>query len=60
MAADKKNWQEEDLLKKGTQFGKNKKKGTQFGETVGHGGWLIGLKPFRPEAYPTCVSSKAL
>ena len=25
MAADKKNWQEEDLLKKGTQFGKKKK-----------------------------------
>ena len=28
---------------------------TQFGERVGHGGWLIGPKLFRPEA---CVSSK--
>ena len=24
----------------------------QFGERVGHGGWLIGPKLFRPEAYP--------
>ena len=31
----------------------------QFGERVGHGGWLIGSKLFRPEPYPpTCVSSK--
>ena len=30
----------------------------QFVERVGHGGWLIGPKLFRPEAYPTCVSSK--
>ena len=30
----------------------------QFGERVGHGGWLIGLKLFRPEAYSTCMSSK--
>ena len=30
----------------------------QFGERVGHGGWLIGPKLFRPEAYPTCVSSQ--
>ena len=30
----------------------------QFGERVGHGGWLIGPKLFRPEAYLTCVSSK--
>ena len=30
----------------------------QFGERVGHGGWLIGLKLFRTEAYPPCVSSK--
>ena len=32
--------------------------GTQFGERVGHGGWLIGPKLFRPEAYLTCVSFK--
>ena len=32
--------------------------GNPFGERVGHGGWLIGLKFFRTEAYPTCVSSK--
>ena len=32
----------------------------QFGERVGHGGWLIGPKYFRPEAYPACASSKAL
>ena len=30
----------------------------QFGDRVGHGGWLIGPKLFRPENYPTCVSSK--
>ena len=30
----------------------------QFDEKVGHRGWLIGLKLFRLEAYPTCVSSK--
>ena len=30
----------------------------QFGERVGHGGWLIGPKLFRPEAYPACASSK--
>ena len=30
----------------------------QFGERVGHGGWLIGPKLFRPEAYPTCASFK--
>ena len=29
----------------------------QFVEGVGHGGWLIGPKLCRPEAYPTCVSS---
>ena len=28
-----------------------------FVERVGHGGWLIGPKLFRPEAFPTCVSS---
>ena len=27
--------------------------GIQFGERVGHGGWLIGPKLFRPEALPT-------
>ena len=32
---------------------RRRKKGTQFGERVGHGGWLIVLKPFRPEVYPT-------
>ena len=26
----------------------------QFGERVGHGGWLIGTKLFRPEAHPAC------
>ena len=30
----------------------------QFGERFGHGGWLIGPKLFRPEAYPACASSK--
>ena len=30
----------------------------QFGERVGHGGWLIGPKLFRPKAYPACASSK--
>ena len=30
----------------------------QFGERVDHGGWLIGPKLFRPEAYPACSSSK--
>ena len=30
----------------------------QFGERVGHGGWLIGPKLFRPESFPTYVSSK--
>ena len=30
----------------------------KFGERVGHGGWLIGNKPFLPEAYPACASSK--
>ena len=25
---------------------------------AGYGCWLIGPKLFRPEAYPTCVSSK--
>ena len=25
---------------------------------VGHGGWLIVPKPFLPEAYPACASSK--
>ena len=30
----------------------------QFGERVGHGGWLIGPKLFRPKAYLICVSSK--
>ena len=30
----------------------------QLGERVGHGGWLIGPKLFRPEAYPTCASFK--
>ena len=24
---------------------------------AGHGYWLIGPKLFRPEAYPTCLSS---
>ena len=26
----------------------------QFGERVGHGGWLIGPKLFRPEAHRAC------
>ena len=30
----------------------------RFGERVGHGGWLIGPKLFRPEAYLVCTSSK--
>ena len=30
----------------------------QFGERVGHGGWLIGPKLFRPEAYPASASPK--
>ena len=30
----------------------------QFGKRVGRGSWLIGPKLFRPDAYPTCVSSK--
>ena len=31
----------------------------QFGERVGHGGWLIGPKLFRPKPlYPACASSK--
>ena len=30
----------------------------QLGERVGHEGWLIGPKLFRPEAYPACASSK--
>ena len=30
----------------------------QLGERVGHGGWLIGPKLFRPEAYPAGTSSK--
>ena len=30
----------------------------QFGERVGHGGWLIWSKLFRPKAYPACASSK--
>ena len=30
----------------------------QFGERVGHGGWLIGPKLFRPKAYASCASSK--
>ena len=29
----------------------------QFGERVGHKGWLIRPKLFRPKAYPTCLSS---
>ena len=37
---------------------RRRKNGTQFGERVGHEGWLIGPKLFRPKAYPTCVSSK--
>ena len=52
---------------------RRRKKGTQFGERgmqeeeeervsnlvrVGHGGWLIGPKLFRPEAYLICMSSK--
>ena len=30
----------------------------QFGERVGHGGWLIGPKLFRPQAFPAWASSK--
>ena len=30
----------------------------QFGERVGHRGWLLGPKLFRPEAFPACASSK--
>ena len=30
----------------------------RFGERVGHGGWLIGPKLFRPKAYLTWVSSR--
>ena len=38
---------------------RRRKNGTQFGERVGHEGWLIGPKLFRPKPYPpTCVSSK--
>ena len=29
----------------------------QFGERFGHGGWLIGFKLFRLNAYPTFMSS---
>ena len=36
---------------------RRRRKGTQFGERVGHGGWLIGPKLFRPQAYPTYASS---
>ena len=28
------------------------------GMVAGHGCWLIGPKPFRPEPYPACASSK--
>ena len=31
----------------------------QFGERVRHGGWLIGPKIVRPEAYPACAASKS-
>ena len=41
--------------KKGHAISRQK---VQFGEIVGHGGWLIGPKLFRPEAYLICVSSK--
>ena len=41
--------------KKGHAISRQK---VQFGEIVGHGGWLIGPKLFRPEAYLLCVSSK--
>ena len=37
---------------------RRRRNGTQFGERVGHRGWLIGPKFFRPKAYPTCMSSK--
>ena len=30
----------------------------QFGERVGHEGWLIEPKLFRPEVYPAWASSK--
>ena len=30
----------------------------QFDEIVGHRGWLIGSKLFRPEPYQACTSSK--
>ena len=43
------------VAKKGVpNLARRRKKGTQFGERVGHGGWLIGLKLFEPEAYPSC------
>ena len=29
-----------------------------FGERVGHRGWLIGPKLFRPKAYLACASCK--
>ena len=28
-----------------------------FGEIFGHGGWLIGPKLFRPEAYPATTTT---
>ena len=39
------------------RLARRRRKGNQFGERVGHGGWLIGPKLFRPQAYPTYVSS---
>ena len=36
----------------------NINKKIRFGERVGHEGWLIESKLFRPEAYPACISSK--
>ena len=32
----------------------------QFRERVGHGGWLIGPKLFRPEAYPATTTTTLL
>ena len=29
----------------------------QFRERMGHGGWLIGPKLFRPEAYPATTTT---
>ena len=47
-----------DMVAENKNIAINIKLEIQFGEGVGHGGWLIGYKLFRPEAYPACASSK--